>query len=95
MREMGLWNMTLTPDIVRVMAGVRKVWLRWGVKKIDWRMVVDTLNNWRKEKAMVLEKVVVEGRENMPPFYIRTQMENIGVKILGSSQPRATAFLAC
>ena len=57
MKEMGLWcNMTLTTDIVRVMARVREVRLCKDVKT-DWEMVRRTLGNCRKEGTMRLQQV--------------------------------------
>ena len=81
MEKMALYSMTLTTDIVRVMARVRTVGL-WSGVTTDWEMVRRTLDNWRKEGGtMRLQTVEVYGRENWPPDNIKTEMENIGVTI--------------
>ena len=81
MEYMRLWNMSLTTDIVRVMAKVEKVQLGFGVKT-DWRMVMETLNNFRKEPTVRLQEVMVDGRANWPPYSIKTELENSGVLCL-------------
>ena len=70
MEYMGLYcNVTLTTDIVRVMARVRKVEL-YRVKT-DWEMVRRTLVNCREEGTMRLQEVVVGNR---PSDNIKTEM---------------------
>ena len=69
MEYMGLYcNVTLTTDIVRVMARVRKVEL-YRVKT-DWEMVRRTLVNCREEGTMRLQEVVVGNR---PSDNIKTE----------------------
>ena len=78
MKYIALYNMTLTTDIVRVMARVREVTL-YSVKT-DWEMVRRTLGNCREEGIMRLQEVYVYG--NKPSDNIKTEMENMGVTII-------------
>ena len=80
MEYMELDHMTLTTDIVRVMARGRDVRLYSGVKT-DWEMVRKTLGNCREEGTMRLQEVEMYGRGNQPPDNIKTDLENKGVTI--------------
>ena len=79
MEYMRLWNMSLTTDIVRVMARVERVGMRQSVKT-DWEMVRRTLGNCREEGTMRLQEVEVY-TWNMPSGNIKTEIENMGVTI--------------
>ena len=79
MEWMALGGMTLTTDIVRLMARVREVVLYRDVKT-DWEMVRRTLGNCREEGTMRLQKVEVYG--NKPSDNIKTEIENMGVTII-------------
>ena len=79
MEKMVLHDMTLTTNIVRVMARAREVILGIVVKT-DWEMVRRTLGNCREEGTMRLQMVLVMGG-NQPPDNIKTDLENKGVTI--------------